>query len=84
MPIDRSKNLNYSVDTPETAEIKRYALEVLRADLVGIANIERFANAPLRMSPQGIMPSAKSFLLKSLIYDLTFSKSSSGILWFNP
>ena len=66
MPVDRSKNLNYSVDTPETAEIKRYALDVLRADLVGIANIERFVNAPLRMSPQGLMPSAKSVIVMAV------------------
>ena len=66
MPVDRSRNLNYSVDTPETAEIKRYALDVLRADLVGIANIERFVNAPLRMSPQGLMPSAKSVIVMAV------------------
>ena len=66
MPVDPTRNLNYHVDTPETAEIKRYALEVLRADLVGIANIERFASAPLRMSPQGIMPSAKSVIVMAV------------------
>ena len=66
MPVDQTRNLNYHVDTPETAEIKRYALEVLRADLVGIANIERFASAPLRMSPQGIMPSAKSVIVMAV------------------
>ena len=56
----------YLTDTPETAEIKRYALETLRADLVGIANIERFAHAPLRMSPQGIMPSARSVIIMAV------------------
>ena len=60
------ENRHYLVDTPETAEIKRYALEVLRADLVGIANIERFANAPLRMSPQGIMPAARSVIVMAV------------------
>ena len=60
------ENLNYSADTPETAEIKRYALKVLRADLVGIADIGRFANAPLRMSPQGIMPSARSVIVMAI------------------
>ena len=56
----------YQIDTPETAEIKRYAMEVLRADLVGIANIERFVNAPLRMSPQGLMPAARSVIVMAV------------------
>ncbi len=56
-------NSRYQIDTPDTVEIKRYALETLRADLVGIANIERFANAPLKMSPQGIMPAARSVIM---------------------
>ena len=38
-----------------TEEIKQRARE-LGADLVGIAPIERFKNAPLRMSPQGLLP----------------------------
>ncbi len=56
----------YHVDTPETAEIKRYAMETLHADLVGVANIERFANAPVMMSPQGILPTAKSVLVMAV------------------
>ena len=60
------KNPSYLVDTPETTEIKRYALETLRADLVGIADIKRFANAPLRMSPQGIMPTARSVIVMAV------------------
>ncbi len=31
----------------------------LGADLVGIAPVERFSGAPLRMSPQGLLPEAK-------------------------
>ena len=60
------KDPNYFIDTPETAEVKRYALDVLRADLVGIASIGRFVNAPLRMSPQGIMPSARSVIVMAV------------------
>ena len=59
-------NSNYLIDNPETTGIKRYALEVLRADLVGIASIKRFVNAPLRMSPQGIMPSARSVIVMAV------------------
>ena len=62
----KMKNPSYLVDTPETTEIKRYALETLRADLVGIADIKRFANAPLRMSPQGIMPTARSVIVMAV------------------
>ncbi|OQA87708.1 MAG: Epoxyqueuosine reductase [Lentisphaerae bacterium ADurb.Bin242] len=60
------KNGLYQADTPETMEIKRYALETLRADLVGIANIERFAGAPEKMSPQGILPSARSVIVMAV------------------
>ena len=60
------KNLDCLVDTPETAEIKRYALETLRADLVGVADINRFSNAPLRMSPQGILPAARSVIVMAV------------------
>ena len=35
----------------------------LGADLVGIANIERYKDAPIRMSPQGILPTAKSVIV---------------------
>ncbi len=35
----------------------------LGADLVGIADIGRFAKAPVKMSPQGILPSAKSVIV---------------------
>jgi len=35
----------------------------LGADLVGIANIERFSKAPIKMSPQGILPTAKSVIV---------------------
>ncbi len=35
----------------------------LGADFVGIANVERFKNAPLRMSPKGLLPEAKSVIV---------------------
>jgi epoxyqueuosine reductase QueG len=42
--------------------VKRRALE-LGADLVGIANIERFEGAPLQCDPKQIMPEAKSMVV---------------------
>ncbi|HHX21557.1 MAG TPA: hypothetical protein GX722_07175 [Clostridiales bacterium] len=45
-----------------TLSVKELAYR-LGADLVGVANIERFANAPIKMSPQGILPSAKSVIV---------------------
>ena len=36
------------------------------ADLVGVAPVERFANAPLRMSPQGLMPGARSVVVAAI------------------
>ena len=41
--------------------IKRKALEA-GADVVGIGNIERWANAPLQMDPKQIMPECKSII----------------------
>ena len=45
-----------------TLSVKELAYR-LGADLVGIANIERYQNAPIRMSPQGILPTAKSVIV---------------------
>jgi len=45
-----------------TDEIKKYAIE-RGADLVGVAPVERFKNAPLRMSPKGHLPTAKSVVV---------------------
>jgi epoxyqueuosine reductase len=38
----------------------------LGADLVGIAPVERFAGAPYRMSPQGLLPGAKSVIVAAI------------------
>lgn len=45
-----------------TWKVKEFAYQ-LGADLVGIANVERYENAPIAMSPQGILPSAKSVIV---------------------
>ncbi len=45
-----------------TLKVKELAYR-LGADLVGIANIERYENAPIKMSPQGILPTAKSVVV---------------------
>lgn len=50
------------MDTRMTQRIKTLAHE-LGADLVGFANIGRFDEAPIKMSPQGIMPSAKTVIV---------------------
>ncbi|NLD87227.1 MAG: 4Fe-4S binding protein, partial [Clostridiales bacterium] len=45
-----------------TCKIKEYAYD-LGADLVGVAPIYRFENAPIMMSPQGIMPGATNVIV---------------------
>lgn len=50
------------MDNKLTIAVKEYAYR-LGADLVGIANIERYSGAPLKMSPQGILPTAKSVIV---------------------
>ncbi|MFA7174879.1 MAG: hypothetical protein WC340_16005 [Kiritimatiellia bacterium] len=49
-----------------TAQVKRFAILDLNADLVGVANIDRFKGAPLMMSPQGILPSARSVVVMAV------------------
>ncbi|MDX9867074.1 MAG: hypothetical protein RBT78_04040 [Kiritimatiellia bacterium] len=49
-----------------TAQVRRFALEELNADLVGVANIERFRGAPRMMSPQGILPTARSVVVMAV------------------
>ena len=43
--------------------IKRFAIEKCNVDKIGIANVERFKDAPLDMSPLSIMPNAKSVIV---------------------
>ena len=50
------------MDNKLTQQIKNFAYSI-GADLVGIANIERYENAPIAMSPQGILPTAKSVIV---------------------
>ena len=50
------------MDNKLTLAVKELAYS-LGADLVGIANIERFENAPIKMSPKGILPTAKSVVV---------------------
>ncbi len=45
-----------------TLKVKELAYR-LGADLVGVANIERYENAPIKMSPQGILPTARSVVV---------------------
>lgn len=45
-----------------TLKVKELAYR-LGADLVGVANIARYENAPIKMSPQGILPTAKSVIV---------------------
>jgi len=53
-------------DNALTARVKRFALAELNADLVGVANIERFKGAPIKMSAQGILPSARSVIVMAV------------------
>ena len=43
--------------------LRRFALDEVRVDKIGVANIERFRNAPAYMSPTNIMPRARSVVV---------------------
>ncbi len=55
-----------AVDSRLTGQVKAFALNELNADLVGVANIERFEHAPRMMSPQGILPTARSVVVMAV------------------
>ena len=55
-----------TVDTALTQEIRDFALRELNADLVGFADRARYANAPARMSPQGLMPESRSVIVMAI------------------
>ena len=50
------------MDNKLTLQVKEYAYK-LGADLCGIANVERFSGAPMKMHPQGLLPTAKSVIV---------------------
>ena len=49
-----------------SAQQVKVLCRTLGADLVGISPIERFKHAPLRISPQGHLPSAKSVIVAAV------------------
>jgi epoxyqueuosine reductase QueG len=51
---------------PDLTEVIKQKARELGADLVGIAPIDRFKNAPLRMSPQGLLPGAKYVVVSAM------------------
>lgn len=61
-----SQTVATTVDDPTTASLVGWCREVLRADLVGIADIDRCRHAPPRMSPQGILPTARSVVVMAV------------------
>jgi epoxyqueuosine reductase QueG len=58
--------MRHWADNALTARVKEFALSELNADLVGVADIGRFRGAPLKMSPQGILPSARSVVVMAV------------------
>lgn len=50
------------MNTNLTAKVKECAYKI-GADLVGVSPISRFKNAPIMMSPQGILPTAQSVIV---------------------
>lgn len=52
-------------DEALTTLLRERAMD-LGADLVGVANVERYANAPLLLSPQGHFPEARAIVVVAL------------------
>ena len=69
-----------------TQEVKELARE-LGAELVGIASVDRFKNAPIMLSPQGLLPTAKSVVVVGVIWlDASIELTEKEIAenFFNP
>ena len=62
IPFDKTHIIRRVKKMLNSKEVKEFA-KGKGADLVGIAPIERFKNAPLKMSPQGLLPSANSVIV---------------------
>ena len=65
-PLNNPNPTAITTDARLTGAVKDFALRQLEADLVGVANIERFEKAPEMMSPQGILPSARSVVVMAI------------------
>lgn len=50
-----------------TKEVKKITRE-MGAEMVGIASVERFKNAPLMLSPKGLLPTAKSVVVAGVVW----------------
>jgi len=69
-----------------TEEVKKLAKK-LGAALVGIASVDRFQNAPLMHSPQGLMPTAKSVVVVATIWmdaSIELTEKEISEYWWNP
>lgn len=75
-----------NTDISLTSEVKKMAGE-WGAELVGIASVDRFANAPLLHSPQGLLPGARSVVVVATIWmDAAIELTEKEIAehWWNP
>ena len=61
------------IDNELTREVKRFALEQLGSDLVGIASVDRFEQAPPGHRPDELLPGARSVIVMAgRMLDSTF------------
>lgn len=72
-------------DRDLTEEVKNLARK-LGAELVGIGNIERWNKAPLMLSPQGLLPTARSVVVCGVIFldaSMELTEKEISEHWYN-
>ena len=67
-------------DNELTQEVKEFALKEIGADLVGIADVERFAGAPPGHRPGELLPGARSVIVMAArALDSTFLSTNPRV-----
>ncbi len=67
-------------DNELTQEVKEFALKEIGADLVGIADVERFAGAPPGHRPEELLPGARSVIVMAArALDSTFLSTNPRV-----
>jgi len=64
--IHNERSAKTGFDFSLTTEVRDYAMNSLNADLIGFAPASRYADAPRRMRPQGLMPDARTVVVMAI------------------
>jgi epoxyqueuosine reductase QueG len=84
MKVEYSDKVN--IDRRLTEEVKELARK-MGAELVGVGNVERWKNAPLMLSPQGLLPTARTVIVCGVSFldaSMELTENEISQHWYNP